>query len=175
MPEPKIKTALSQRAASAGKPIGSLYDDAATICIDEAVLEQIIAYSEQDLSRELGGFLLGGTTGEVKSYVEVRHFWPAVDAKSRVASLTFTHETWSQIHRAIDEQFAGERIVGWQHTHPGFGIFLSGYDLFIHEHYFQEPWQIALVVDPKSCEFGFFQWRQGEVVDCGFICVSEQT
>jgi proteasome lid subunit RPN8/RPN11 len=146
------------------------YPDAVAIRIEEPVLEAILDYSEQDLRRELGGFLLGGLVEPENRIVEVRRFWPAVDARSAAASLTFTHETWSQIHRALDQQFPGERIVGWQHTHPGLGVFFSGYDLFIHRNYFREPWQVALVVDPRSHEFSFYQWRNGEIVDCGFLC-----
>ncbi|MEQ8786040.1 MAG: Mov34/MPN/PAD-1 family protein [Pirellulaceae bacterium] len=155
--------------------IGSIHDDAAKIRIEESVLEEIIDYSERDATRELGGFLLGRLIEAPRTIVDVRRFWPALDARSGGASLTFTHEAWSQTHRAIDERFPQERIVGWHHTHPGFGVFLSGYDLFIHRHYFSEPWQIALVVDPKSHELGFFEWRGGEVVDCGFECISRQT
>ena len=77
--------------------------------------------------------------------------------------------------RDVDQQFPGEVILGWHHTHPNFGIFLSGYDLFIHQHFFSEYWQIALVVDPLRNEFGFFQWRGDQVVDCGFLCVGEVT
>ena len=47
------------------------------------VLEQILDYSEQDLTRELGGFLLGGYHCDDSPYVEVRHFLEAVDARSR--------------------------------------------------------------------------------------------
>jgi proteasome lid subunit RPN8/RPN11 len=64
-------------------------------------------------------------------------------------------------------------VVGWHHTHPGFGVFLSGYDLFIHQHFFREPWQIALVIDPQRQELGFFQWRGDRVSDCGFVCVCD--
>jgi proteasome lid subunit RPN8/RPN11 len=171
MSQPTDNSLSSDRSAGPRK-IGRIHDDAATIRIEDPVLEEIINYSERDATREVGGFLLGVLIETPRTIVEVRRFWPARTARSGGASLTFTHEVWSQTHRALDEQFPGERIVGWHHTHPGFGVFLSGYDLFIHRHYFSEPWQIALVVDPKSHELGFFQWRGGEVVDCGFECIT---
>jgi len=141
--------------------------------IHEAVLEEILDYSELDMQRELGGFLLGVVSEENRRFVEVRHFLPAVDARSKAASLTFTHETWSHLTRQAAERFPEDVVVGWQHTHPGFGIFLSGYDLFIHQHFFREPWQVALVVDPRQQDMGFFQWYDGRIVDCGFVCVQE--
>jgi proteasome lid subunit RPN8/RPN11 len=49
-------------------------------------------------------------------------------------------------------------IVGWYHTHPGFGIFLSGMDQFIHQNFFIQLWHVALVLDPVARRSGFFCW-----------------
>jgi proteasome lid subunit RPN8/RPN11 len=152
------------------RAVGAIYHGAAVIVIQEPVLEQIIEYSEQGRRSEVGGFLLGGVSGENPPFTVIRHFHPAVQAVSGGASLTFTHETWADLHRQTEQKHPTEMIVGWHHTHPGFGVFLSGYDLFIHRNFFPEPWQVALVVDPRRQEFGFFQWREGEVKDCGFLC-----
>ncbi len=157
-----------------GKRIGTLHADALPVVIPESVLEQILEYSEQDLRRELGGFLIGCVSDAGAARIEVRHFLPAVDARSRVASLTFTHETWAQLHREMEARFSGQILVGWHHTHPDLGVFLSGYDLFIHRHFFPHRWQVALVLDPVRHEFSFFQWRGDDVADCGFICVADQ-
>ena len=154
--------------------IGEIYDDALPVHIHEETLEQILDYSENDKSQEIGGFLLGGLHIDEIEYIEIRHFLPAQMAHSRMASLTFTHETWARMTREVDEQFPDAVVLGWHHTHPNFGVFLSAYDLFIHRHFFSEPWQVALVVDPLRQEFGFFQWRQDAIVDCGFICVGEE-
>jgi proteasome lid subunit RPN8/RPN11 len=170
MSQPSITERL-QRAR--GRKMGSLYPDAPAILVYESVLEQILDYSERDLARELGGFLIGEVHELPEPHVEIRRFLPATGAKRGYTSVTFTHDTWSALTREVDSSFAGERVVGWQHTHPGFGIFLSSYDLFIHRHFFSAPWQVALVVDPRKQEFGFFQWRGEEIVDCGFICVND--
>jgi proteasome lid subunit RPN8/RPN11 len=155
------------------RQVGTLYRDAAVVVIHEAVLEAILDFSEQDVSRERGGFLLGQVLGEQPQYAVVRHFHPALEAQGNTASLTFTHESWAALTREIEAHFPAESLLGWQHTHPGLGVFLSGYDLFIQKNFFAEKWQIALVVDPRQQEFGFFHWRQGDVRDCGFICVEE--
>lgn len=80
---------------------------------------------------------------------------------SKSAEVTFTHETWAEINRRMDRDFADERIVGWYHSHPDFGIFLSDRDLFIHEHFFPAPGQIAVVIDPVRDEEGVFVWQEG--------------
>jgi hypothetical protein len=35
-------------------------------------------------------------------------------------------------------------------------VFLSGYDLWLHEHFFPYAWQVALVIEPHSRHGGFF-------------------
>ena len=48
------------------------------------------------------------------------------------------------------------RIVGWWHSHPGFGCFLSTTDLKTQEFFFPESYQVALVIDPHKDELDFF-------------------
>jgi proteasome lid subunit RPN8/RPN11 len=153
-----------------GTEIGTIHADAYTILVSDAVLEEILEYSERDLHREVGGFLIGCSDTTPKRHLEVRHFLPAVQAQSRIASLMFTHDTWAAMTRDVERDFPDLAVVGWHHTHPGFGVFLSSYDLFIQRNFFREPWQIAMVVDPRRQELGFFQWIDDQVVDCGFVC-----
>ena len=82
-------------------------------------------------------------------------------AEGRNAQVTFTSDTWAHINTMMDTKYTDERIVGWYHTHPGFGIFLSEMDLFIHKNFFAEPWQIAYVDDPIGGDRGVFVWENG--------------
>lgn len=90
---------------------------------------------------------------------------PAVSADERKATLTFTQDSWEHVHRTLEQEYAaGDQIVGWYHSHPGFGVFLSGHDLFIQRNFFSGPSQIAVVVDPIGQREGSFVWDGGEVV-----------
>jgi hypothetical protein len=51
-------------------------------------------------------------------------------------------------------------MVGWYHTHPDWGVFLSSMDLFICEHFFNKPLDVAIVLDPIREERGIFHWEQ---------------
>jgi hypothetical protein len=88
---------------------------------------------------------------------------------SQVAQVTFTGDTWNHIHNELDSKHPELRILGWYHTHPGFGIFLSGMDLFIHENYFNAAEQLALVYDPIGGDEGLFVWRGGRALREGFL------
>lgn len=123
------------------------------------------AHAGQHLSYEVGGIVMGiprqeRATG--KWTVEITDTFIAKYTVNRGASITFTPDTWSAANRVIDQEYAdgAERMVGWYHTHPGYGIFLSSFDLFIHESFFTQPWHIALVVDPINRSWGFFGWQQ---------------
>ena len=49
------------------------------------------------------------------------------------------------------------RIVGWYHSHPSYGIFMSETDLNTHSKLLQfSPYVVALVVDPAINEFGIW-------------------
>ena len=48
------------------------------------------------------------------------------------------------------------RILGWWHSHPNFGCFLSTTDLKTQRYFFPENYQVALVIDPARDELEFF-------------------
>ncbi len=48
------------------------------------------------------------------------------------------------------------RIVGWWHSHPNFGCFLSQTDLDTQKYFFYESYQLALVIDPIRDEYNIF-------------------
>ncbi len=163
-------TTRSATSLLPGAAFGTWHVDAYRIVIACSALESVIDYSEHDMHRELGGFLLGHVPPADQRVLEIRDFLPAVATKSRATSLTFTHDTWAAMTRGVQDRFPDLNVVGWHHTHPGFGVFLSGYDMFIHRHFFRAAWQVAMVVDPQRKELGFFQWQGDRVVGCGFCC-----
>ena len=67
------------------------------------------------------------------------------------------------VHKEHEKRYPDRKIVGWQHTHPNYGIFLSNYDTFIQENFFNLPFQIAYVIDPIQNLRGFFQWKNGRI------------
>lgn len=136
------------------------------------VMVELVKYAVGDLEYEQGGFLLGSCR-EVDGLgvVAVTAWVEAKYATHRQTSLTFTHRDWDYLATEHERLYPGLRVVGWFHTHPGFGVFLSSYDLFIHYHFFATPDQIALVIDPLRKKAGVFIWNKGEVVEGDFRIV----
>ncbi|WP_297430008.1 LysM peptidoglycan-binding domain-containing protein [Clostridium sp.] len=144
--------------------IGNVEVDDVKIYIKQDVYKKIEKFSKKDTTRECGGILIGDYA-EInnKKNVIISAFIEAKYTDASASTLTFTHESWNYIHSEQKKLYPTEKILGWQHTHPGYGIFLSNYDIFIQENFFNLSWQIAYVVDPKAEIRGFFQWKNSKV------------
>jgi proteasome lid subunit RPN8/RPN11 len=130
---------------------------------DEVARDSIDAHVASDTRVEKGGVLVG-SVDEATGNVTIVAAIPAHRAVSAPASLTFTHEAWDEVNAVLAEEFPSHRMVGWYHSHPLFGIFLSEYDTFIHSNFFNASWQIAYVVDPVLGQSGFFGWEDEKIV-----------
>jgi proteasome lid subunit RPN8/RPN11 len=135
--------------------------DHPTISIDDEVLDTIEDHAFSRIDVEVGGFLIGRVDGDSVQIMESR---PALAAESSQTRLTFTHEAWANVLEHIDASGNDLQIIGWYHTHPNFGCFLSDYDKFIQENFFSGPGQLALVIDPVRGETAFFRTNGDEVV-----------
>jgi len=151
---------------------GVIQPDDLHIFMNQEILREVVQWSESDLDHELGGVFVGDLYSykgmpylEIAGYVKAQHY------ENTAASFKFTHDAWSAITREKEQRFNDKLIVGWHHTHPGYGLFLSGMDRFIHDNYFNLPWMIAMVVDPRAGTLMFFQWKKKRVDPCGFFFV----
>jgi proteasome lid subunit RPN8/RPN11 len=121
--------------------------------LDDGLMVQIEQHAYSQLSAEVGGVLMGTVSPDGTS---IQGFIPALSASAEQVTLTFTHDVWEDILKMARDQFPDLAIVGWYHTHPTFGIFLSEYDLFIQQNFFNNPGHFALVIDPVQGLYGWF-------------------
>ena len=139
---------------------GSPEEQDLPIFVDLDVLLDMEDHAQSDTSVELGGVLLGGhyEDEEGKPFVIVTDSLRAQHYESTKGSFKFTHDTWSQITRERDEFPVELQMVGWYHTHPDWGVFLSGMDMFICDNFFNKKLDVAYVIDPCRGDRGMFQW-----------------
>ena len=136
------------------------------IVVTEEVLLATAHHVAQDMVRESGGFLLGNQyvcPNTNRQYIVVDQCMKADYTEGTQVSLTFTTDSWAQLKDRLDGKYRGKTLVGWYHSHPNMGIFLSNYDLDIHKNRFANEWDVALVLDPVKHEGGFFAWVNGNV------------
>src|SRR5579872_1685775 len=146
-----------------GQPLPAL-----RVYIKEDVLKAMQQRAKDAGDFEVGGFYLGGLHHyEGRRYVDVTQQIPALKAESARAQLTFSNDAQKALHEAMEKQSAGKLVLGWYHTHPGYGVFLSGYDLFIHRNFYARDYHTAIVIDPYAespvRDVGVFVWEGEEV------------
>lgn len=113
---------------------------------------------------EVGGILIGkAVKWDGTLYVDIEAALPGERTKAGPAHITFTADTWAALLRRKEEELPKGWIVGWFHSHPRMGIFLSDLDVSLHRNFFPQPWHVALVIDAQARERGFFA-RSGEEI-----------
>lgn len=118
-----------------------------------------VEHASSDLEHEVGGALIGEVRldpVQARPYILVQKILPALHTESGQTHVTFTQDTLVYLNQELEHRSPGKRIVGWYHTHPGFGVFMSSYDRWLHENFFNDPTQVALVIDPYYEQGGFF-------------------
>lgn len=144
---------------------GDVGENDLPIFVDMDVMRDMEAHARENTRVELGGVMLGNqhVDSQGNPFVVITDSLRAKHYEATKGSFKFTHETWSQITRERNEFKKDLEMVGWYHTHPGWGVFLSGMDLFICNNFFSRPLDVALVVDPCAGDRGWFQWNsEGE-------------
>lgn len=136
------------------------------LVVTQEVLVDVNRHVSRTLDRELGGFLLGNlyrcpNTG--RHYLAIDQSTRAHFVESSDVHLAFTLDTWAHLAEELTGKFLGKLVVGWYHSHPRMDVFLSAYDMAIHEERFDDPWTTALVIEPEKNRGGFFRWQDGKL------------
>jgi proteasome lid subunit RPN8/RPN11 len=124
-------------------------------------------HAAKALPNETGGFLLGRVAHDHRDgcwHVEIEDAVPVDPLTQNPVQFTFTWRDVDRIRNYREEH--GQTLLGWYHTHPDLGIFLSDTDLDkTHRVLFSAPFQIALVYDPVRCRAGYFFWEGPQKID----------
>jgi len=120
---------------------------------------RICAHAGSDLDNEVGGWMAGKFCRDSlhgRPFIVIDTILPAVYTEQGAAHLTFTGDTQVALHNHLEEHFPDKVFLGWYHTHPRMGVFFSHWDAWLHQNFFPEPWQVALVIEPHKSVGGFF-------------------
>lgn len=132
---------------------------AVSVFVSPRAYVRVCAHAGSDLENEVGGWLIGKwridkNTGE--EFIVVEAILPAHHTRHGGAFLTFTQDSQVTLYDELTEHFPEKDLVGWYHSHPRLGVFLSDYDTWLHLNFFPEHYQVALVIEPHSATGGFF-------------------
>ncbi len=128
------------------------------VFFEESCLKQMQGHACADLLREQAGILSGQVyVDDGRHYVSITSTCPANTVGDAV-HFRFHKDSWAKIWQQLKK---GDNILGWYHTHPGLGVFLSPTDLRTQQIHFRLPWSVAVVIDPISHESGIFAGSKG--------------
>ena len=107
------------------------------VAVDRKANAELIAHAKESLNAEICGVLAGRVcTDDEGTFVHVEAAVRGSAASGGSTHVTFTHATWNAIHQTMEREHPELRIVGWYHSHPGFGVEFSEMDLFIQKNFF---------------------------------------
>ncbi len=141
------------------------------VSLSSETLAAIQECAEATPSYEVGGVLLGDVAVQEATFrLDIIGHIPAEAVESGPAHLTFTHETWRRLRVRRFLEYPHLLVLGWYHTHPGLGVFLSTMDRGLHRQVFgTKPWSVALVLDSKKGDWAFFWPCDERVYDCPVV------
>lgn len=106
---------------------------------------------------ERGGALVGRYAIDPtdQRFIVITAAIPAPAAPATTTQVNLRIEDWLVLHTQIT-QIPGVRLLGWYHSHPGFGVWMSRTDRETQQLIFAADWQVGLVVDPMTGRFRFY-------------------
>lgn len=123
------------------------------VVIHTDVMQQMQAHASSS-TNEIMGILRGRVLAEGGRMLTLVLRAEAIERASETrTSVHVTLASWQQAWSTMQDDFP---VVGWYHSHPGFGIFFSPTDSASQRAYFREPWQVGVVIDPQSGAVGAF-------------------
>ena len=173
MSDPDIRHLANEKLPTGSFPISM--QSAYRVFFAPQTHAAILAHAGENTEFEICGVVVGTWEKDADGpFARITQFIRCDDAAKKFAEVTFTHESWAHINREMDSKYSDLKIIGWYHSHPDFGIFLSDRDLFIQQNFFSGPGQIALVVDPVRHLEGIFEWHEGKTELMSHYWVGEQ-
>jgi len=118
------------------------------IKISALALLKMVMHSRSGGNLEVMGMMIGKVDGPTMIVMDVFAL-PVEGTETRVNAQSQAYEYMSTYMTMTKEVGRQENVIGWYHSHPGYGCWLSGIDVstqLLNQSY-QEPF-VAIVIDP---------------------------
>jgi proteasome lid subunit RPN8/RPN11 len=129
------------------------------VCCEQHVRQAMWDHARDDARHECTGILIGQAFQDVERDLPFVMLTQAIRLHAQSSSEVHVYvgtEQMAQSCANIRQEYPGYLIVGWYHTHPNLGIFLSSVDNVVTRGLFNASWQVAIVIDPIRKEEGVF-------------------
>lgn len=143
--------AARQAELSAARPWRADPEWFARVRVSVVALIKMSMHAKSGGELEVMGMMQGKVDAATRTlYVMDAFPLPVEGTETRVNAHAEAYEFMVQYSETSHAAQRPENVVGWYHSHPGYGCWLSGIDVATQElnQTFNEPW-VAIVIDPK--------------------------
>jgi proteasome lid subunit RPN8/RPN11 len=140
--------------------LAGLTRQAPVVCVSPACRAGILAHLRAHRT-EVGGLLIGrayvsqpGLPAGWGPVVSIEQFLPSEAFRSSSVSLAMGTEIWDRARALMASE--GDLVIGWYHSHPDLGAFFSATDRATQRAFFNRPYNIGLVIDPRRNDEAWF-------------------
>jgi len=135
-----------------GKPYAGIDVYISQVAFDK-MMKQCASYAKRHL--EALGYLVGDyCRWKNKEYTIVED---AVTSDLETTSVSVHFQAFEKAFDQLDKIDFDYVIVGWYHSHPGHGCFMSQTDISTQKRMFNKSFHTAIVVDPINKEFKVYK------------------
>ncbi|KAJ2148869.1 COP9 signalosome catalytic subunit rri1 [Coemansia sp. RSA 353] len=117
--------------------------------ISSVALVKMVMHARSGGDIEVMGLMLGKVVGNTMLVLDAFAL-PVEGSETRVNAQSESYEYMTQYLERSQASGQKEPVIGWYHSHPGYGCWLSGIDVATQmlNQQFQDPF-LAVVIDPK--------------------------
>ncbi|EIW82328.1 multidrug resistance protein [Coniophora puteana RWD-64-598 SS2] len=155
------------RHGAAGRQDTSVPDNGEVIHISSLALLKMLKHGRAGVPMEVMGLMLGEFVDEYT--VQVVDVFAMPQSGTTVTVESVDHVFQTNMVEMLKQTGRPEMVVGWYHSHPGFGCWLSSVDINTQQSFEQMQNRcVAVVIDP-------IQSVKGKVVIDAFRLIKPQT
>ncbi|MFH0816476.1 MAG: Mov34/MPN/PAD-1 family protein [Methanobacteriota archaeon] len=133
---------------------------------EEALRKHAVAHKGERL--EVMGLLLGEMRRDLGLEYALARKAVTTQLDATLVGVRFSREGLDELAASLAKVDFEYVVIGWYHSHPGFGCFLSETDVATQRAMFSGAGHVALVVDPVKEEAGAFRLDSGGYVPARF-------
>lgn len=151
------------------------YNDICSVYIKKTALDKMIRHCQDRTKsqREVMGFLVGEVfKWEGILYSMIKDV-VTTDLRSTEISVRFDSQGYELLFEKLDSLDYDYIIVGWYHSHPNLGCFLSQTDLDTQKRIFNMPFHSAIVLDPIQEDLKVYKLELEDHKEVPFAVCSE--
>lgn len=140
--------------------------------VSELAINDMIHHSDHDTENEVMGLIIGRMYRDDEGSYATAERIITSNLVSSAVSVRFDTDSMEKLIDGLDALEYKETVVGWYHSHPGLGCFMSETDVRTHTGAFGDG-RFSIVIDPARKEIMAFGSNDGTINEVQFVVMED--